>query len=179
MSPRDDRSMKDRLKKALVGIAPTLASALGGPLAGAAVETLGRKVFGADAVSDPSEIERKILARDPAAMARIREAEAEFKTAVLKTNVEAEKIAADDRSNARAREIAIKDRTPAFLGFAVIGGFFVVVGIMLTREVPASAETEFSILLGALATMTAAVVNYYFGSSADSAEKTRLMGGLR
>jgi hypothetical protein len=31
-------------------------------------------------------------------------------------------------------------------------------------------------MLGALATMTAAVVNYFFGSSAGSREKTRLLG---
>ena len=30
-------------------------------------------------------------------------------------------------------------------------------------------------MLGALATMTAAVVNYFFGSSAGSREKTRLI----
>ena len=51
--------------------------------------------------------------------------------------------------------------------------------MMLLRQLPVEAETEFSIMLGALATMTAAVVNYYFGSSAESAEKTRAMGVLR
>ena len=46
---------------------------------------------------------------------------------------------------------------------------------MVARRLPPGAETEFSIMLGALATMTAAVVNYFFGSSAGSREKTRLM----
>jgi hypothetical protein len=46
---------------------------------------------------------------------------------------------------------------------------------MVARRLPPGAETEFSIMLGALATMTAAVVNYFFGSSAGSKEKTRLM----
>ena len=35
-----------------------------------------------------------------------------------------------------------------------------------------------SIMLGALATMTAAVVNYFFGSSAGSREKTRLSDAI-
>jgi hypothetical protein len=50
---------------------------------------------------------------------------------------------------------------------------------MVSRKLPPGAETEFSIMLGALATMTAAVVNYFFGSSAGSREKTMLLSGVK
>ena len=69
----------------------------------------------------------------------------------------------------------MNDWTPSVLGALVILGFFVVLGVMVAKKLPAGAETEFSIMLGALATMTAAVVNYFFGSSAGSREKTRLI----
>ena len=61
----------------------------------------------------------------------------------------------------------------AISGFA--GQVFAVLAIMVAKKLPPGAETEFSIMLGALATMTAAVVNYFFGSSAGSREKTRLI----
>ena len=57
--------------------------------------------------------------------------------------------------------------------------FVTALGVMVARKLPAGAETEFSIMLGALATMTAAVVNYFFGSSAGSREKTLLLTGVR
>ncbi|MEM9840896.1 MAG: hypothetical protein AAF830_17325, partial [Pseudomonadota bacterium] len=62
------------------------------------------------------------------------------------------------------------------LAAAVVVGFFGVLATMLAVDVPTGAETEFSIMLGALATMAASVMNYYFGSSAGSKEKTLLLG---
>lgn len=179
MPETPDRSLKNRLTSAVAGVAPTIATALGGPLAGAAVATLRDKLFGEDASVGDRALEEALMAGDPETMLKVKEAEVSFRKAVLDAGLEARRIAAADRADARAREVATKDRTPAVLGTAVIGGFFAVLGIMLWRDVPTQAETEFSILLGALATMSAAVVNYYFGSSADSAEKTRLMGDLR
>ena len=92
--------------------------------------------------------------------------------------MEERRIAAGDRADARARQTAMDDWTPTVLGALIIIGFFVVLGAMVTRNLPPGAETEFSIMLGALAAMTAAVVNYFFGSSAGSKEKTRLMRGV-
>lgn len=175
---RRDRPFRERLGRALADVAPGLASALGGPMAGAAAEAVRRAVLGEGVADEDAAVEAAIRTATPETLAALRDAELAFARAVLDGQLAAAKIAAADRDNARAREIARRDPTPAVLGFAVITGFFVVVAIMLSREVPPGAETEFSILLGALATMTAAVVNYYFGSSADSHEKTRLIGGF-
>ena len=177
MTKDQDGGLRKRLASALGGVAPTLARALGGPLAGAAAGMVARAITGED---EPSEtMVDAILAGDPSALAAVRMAEIDFRKAVLTTDLEARRIAAGDRADARARQIAVKDITPALLGFGVIGGFFLVLAMMLLRQLPVEAETEFSIMLGALATMTAAVVNYYFGSSAESAEKTRVIGALR
>lgn len=164
--------------RAVSNVAPTLAAALGGPLAGAAVQAVAKAVTGDDA-ADEGEVLTAVLQGDPRSLAELRLAEIDFRKAVLEADNEARRIAAGDRASARTRQQVLKDKTPAILGFGVIAGFFFVLGMMLLRELPTEAETEFSIMLGALATMTAAVVNYYFGSSADSAEKTRVLGGLR
>ncbi|NOX95094.1 MAG: hypothetical protein GXP04_08345, partial [Alphaproteobacteria bacterium] len=46
---------RGKIKRAIAGVAPTLAHALGGPLAGAAVEQLSRAIFG-----KPYEDEEKL-----------------------------------------------------------------------------------------------------------------------
>ena len=178
MKKDDKPGLLDRLGGAIRDVAPTLAGAFGGPLAGAAVGTLSRAIFGRDD-ADEGALEEAILAGDPETLKALKSAEVDFRKAVLNAETEARKIAAGDRANARARQIALKDATPTVLGLAVISGFFFVLTIMLLRELPAEADTEFSIMLGSLATMTAAVVNYFFGSSADSREKTKIMAGKR
>lgn len=171
-APRPAR--RGRLKRAIAGAAPELARALGGPLAGAAVGAIARAVLGEE-TDDEGRIEAAIAAATPEQLLALRRADFEFRLAVLRAGIDDEKIAAEDRASARAREIARRDWTPAAMGGLILFGFFLMLGLMSTRRLPEGMETEFAIMLGALATMTAAVVNYYFGSSAGSREKTRLM----
>lgn len=168
-----------RLRSALARTAPELARALGGPLAGAATEAVARAVLGDDAMAAPPEaIEEAVRAAGPDALLALKRENNAFRVAVLEAAGAEQAIHAADRASARAREVARKDWVPGCLALVVVGGFFAVLAVMLTRRVPAGAETEFSIMLGALATMAAAVMNYYFGSSASSKEKTRLLSGL-
>ncbi|MEM6648788.1 MAG: hypothetical protein AAF603_00900 [Pseudomonadota bacterium] len=171
------KTIRSRLGKAIGEVAPTLAGALGGPLAGAAVETLSKAILGEreGELMDETDLETVILAQSPDTLLALKKAELSFQETLLDAQNEAFRIAASDRANARARQMALKDFTPTILGFTVISGFFAVLAIMLWKELPDRTETEFSIMLGALATMTAAVVNYFFGSSASSREKTKMM----
>ena len=175
---RKKAKSRGKLKRAVAGVAPGLARALGGPLAGAAAEALAQAVFGDDALSGPVDEDRLAAAIEkggPAFVAAAQEAERNFLIALRQADLEEARIASDDRADARARQAALDDWTPSVLGGLIIGGFFIVLATMVARRLPAGAETEFSIMLGALATMTAAVVNYFFGSSAGSREKTRLL----
>ena len=166
-----------RIAEAVADIAPTVATALGGPLAGAAAEALRRAVLGDEAAGDDA-LADAVLARDPRTLLALRRAEYEFKRAVLDAQAEARRVHAADRDSARRREMTVRDRTPSLLAAAVITGFFGALALMLWRDLPASAEPAFAIMLGALSTMTGAVVNYYFGSSAGSKTKDRLLSGV-
>ena len=165
---------RGKIKNAIVRVAPKLAHALGGPLAGAAVEHLSRAIFGAP-MNDEALLSETIASASPEQWLALQIAEREFEVALREASVEEHRIDAGDRANARARHIEMKDRTPMLLGALIIGGFFIVLGVMISHSMPTGVETEFSIMLGALATMTAAVVNYFFGSSSGSKEKTWLM----
>lgn len=175
-SSGDNKTSKPRgrIKRAIARAAPGLARALGGPLAGAAVEQLSRAIFG-DNVVDEDALAEALAVATPEQLLAIKKAEQDFQIALRQAGVEELRIAAGDRSNARERQIKMNDWTPSVLGAVVIIGFFAVLAIMVAKKLPPGAETEFSIMLGALATMTAAVVNYFFGSSAGSREKTRLI----
>ena len=165
---------RGKLKRVIAGVAPQLAHALGGPLAGAAVAQISRAIFGA-ADADEDVIAETLAAASPEHLIALRKAEQDFQIALRGAQLQELKIDADDRASARGRQAAMRDWTPSALGAAIILGFFIVLGAMVARRLPEGTETEFSIMLGALATMTAAVVNYFFGSSAGSKEKTRLI----
>ncbi|WDI32031.1 hypothetical protein PUV54_02355 [Hyphococcus flavus] len=165
---------RGKIKKIIAGIAPGIATALGGPLAGAAVSQLSRAIFGGDDV-DEETLAQTLERASPEHLIALKKAEQEFQIALRQASVEELRIDAGDRANARERQIKMNDWTPSALGALVILGFFIVLGVMVAKKLPVGAETEFSIMLGALATMTAAVVNYFFGSSAGSREKTRLI----
>ena len=168
---------KRRIAKVLGGIAPQLAHALGGPLAGAAVERISGALFGSTK-ADEIAIDLALGNTTPEQITALKLADLEFQRMLRETTIEQSRIAAADRADARQHAQITQNRTPSVIGALVIFGFFLVLGAMVARKLPAGAETEFSIMLGALATMTAAVVNYFFGSSAGSKEKTHLMASM-
>jgi len=171
---KTDKRARGRIKRAIAQTAPRLARALGGPLAGAAVAQISRAIFGAPD-ADETLISETLATLSPEHLVALKKAEHEFALALRQASVEEHRIAAADRASARARQVEMRDWMPSALGVLIILGFFIVLAAMVSRRLPAGAETEFSIMLGALATMTAAVVNYFFGSSAGSKQKTRLM----
>ena len=66
--------MNDLLSGLLKSVAPTLATAVAGPLGGAAVSAIANKL----GVSDSVEEVAKAIAGDPAATAKLQELELEF-----------------------------------------------------------------------------------------------------
>ncbi len=169
-----NKQARGKIKRVITDIAPTLAHALGGPLAGVAVSKISQAIFGTSD-KDEKALGAVIANATPEQWILIKKAEQEFVLALRAAKIEEQRIHASDRSNARARQVDLNDWMPSALGALIILGFFIVLSVMISRRLPDGAETEFSIMLGALATMTAAVVNYYFGSSVGSKEKTRLM----
>lgn len=172
------KAARGRLKRAVASAAPEIAGALGGPLAGAAAAAVARAIFGKEAASEDA-LADAVEKASPEQLIALARADSEFRIAMRKADVEEARVDASDRASARARQQAMQDWTPSVLGALIIAGFFLTLAAMVSKRLPPGAETEFSIMLGALATMTAAVVNYFFGSSAGSREKTRLLGGQK
>lgn len=83
-------------------------------------------------------------------------------------------LAVQDRDGARSREIGVKDHTNKILAFVIIGAFVCLVASTLLGY--AKVESALAgTLVGYLSAKAEQVLNYYFGSSAGSAQKTELL----
>ncbi len=162
-------------KKVVGTVAPSLATALGGPLAGVAVRTIATQLLG-DEKANEQQVEEAIAAASPQTLIRLREIDAEFKKTMSDAGIQLEKIAADDRANARQREVGAHDSwTPRVLAAVVVGGFLWCVYAVLSGYIKELKDPMIATLVGTMIGYTSAkadqVISYYFGSSASSKAK--------
>ena len=161
--------------KATIGaVAPTLATALGGPLAGAAVKAISSAVLGKEDATE-SELEASVATQSPDTLLKLKQADQDFKLQMQKLGVDLERIAAEDRNSARQREIAVHDKTPAILAYSVTLGFFTTLWYTFVKGMPSEGGEALLIMLGSLGTAWSGIIAYYYGSSAGSARKDTLL----
>lgn len=159
-------------KKVVGTVAPTLATALGGPLAGVAVKTIATQLLGKPDATE-ADVEAAVLGADPQTLIRLKEIDAEFKTTMINAGIKLEEIAAADRSSARQREISTGDSwTPRILAAFVVVITIILEGYVMLNGL-SSTVNEFVVgrILGTLDTATGMVLAYYFGSSVSSRSK--------
>ena len=155
-------------------VAPTIATALGGPLAGLATKTLSEALLG-NSDGSPDEIAAALGSATPDQLAKLREIDANFKVTMKKLDIDLAQIDAGDRDSARKREIALKDNTPMLLAGVVCFGFFGTLIGLLLYGLPPRGQDAVLILLGALSAAFTAIVNYYYGSSSGSKAKEQII----
>lgn len=166
--------MSDFLKTAggiLATIAPTIASVLGGPLAGMATTALINGLgLSPDATQD--EVLQAVAKATPEQLIKLKEIEAQLVLDLKKLDVDLAKLSVDNTKDARAREIATKDWTPRVLAGLIVGLYIGVQYYVLAHVLEPG---QINIVMRSLGTLDAAlglVLGYYFGSSASSAAKT-------
>ena len=151
-------------------IAPGIATALGGPLAGLAVTAIS-KALGIDEKDVQNTIESGKLTSDQ--LASIKQAEIELQKQANELGLDFEKLATDDRKSARDMQVATKSYIPAVLAIGVTIGFFgILVGLMTDNVTKSDALL---LMLGSLGTAWTAIVSFYFGSSAHSEKQTDML----
>lgn len=159
-------------------VAPALATALGGPLAGVATRAIAAKVVGKESASE-AEVEAAILGASGSDLVKLKEVEARFAAEMTDAGVELERVAAADRASARDRQASTGDWTPSVLGLAVIVGFFGVLAYIFRYGLPAEGSEVLLLMVGALGAMTSQVGNYFFGSSVGSKTKETIIADLK
>jgi hypothetical protein len=152
-------------------IAPTVASALGGPLAGMAVSAIS-KAIGVDEKEVGDLISNNKLTAEQVAQIKIAEIELQKQAQELGLNFE--KLAVDDRKSAREMQAATRSIVPPALAAIVTVGFFGILVMMLLGKVDSN-NPAILMMLGSLGTAWTGIIAYYFGSSAGSQAKTDLL----
>jgi hypothetical protein len=160
-------------------VAPTVATMIGGPLAGMAATVVGRVLLGRgdDAATSVAEAETAIAsaAATPEGLIRLRDLQNEMEKARIAASIRLEEISASDRDSARHREAVVQDKTPRTLGILVVGTFLAY-AIYATYLDPSAGTIN--LIIGWLGGVATSVITYYFGSSAGSRDKTGQMGDL-
>lgn len=154
-------------------IAPTLATALGGPLAGLAVDAVG-KAFGWEGATREKV---EALLTGPMSgeqIAAIKLAELDLIKHERELGFKFEELLTKDRDSARQREAAVKDNTNKILAYVVVGAFIAMVASILMGWSKAESVMA-GTLVGYLSAKAEQVLAYYFGSTKGSADKTALI----
>lgn len=155
-------------------VAPSIATAVGGPLAGMAMREISEALLGRpDATED--ELVEAAKSATPDQLLALKQAEQSFVVRMRELDVDLERISNEDRSSAREREAKTGDHTPKYLAGAVTLGFFGVLSWMIAYGLPDNGGEAMLVMLGTLGTAWGAIVSYYFGSSAGSREKNEVI----
>jgi len=151
-------------------IAPTIATALGGPLAGLAIEAVS-KAIGIDAKDVQSTISEGKLTADQIML--IKQAEIEMAARAQEMGLDFAKLNVEDRKSAREMQAETRSYIPAILAISVTIGFFGILVGMMTETFKTS--DPLMLMLGSLGTAWTGIIAFYFGSSAGSQAKDDLL----
>jgi hypothetical protein len=167
-------SLLDQFGPLLGQIAPTIATALGGPLAGVAVKALSNVLLGHENGSE-DDVKAAMATATPEQLTALKKIDADFKVQMKELDIDLERIAAGDRDSARKMQTETKDWVPKLLAIVITLGFFGILVWMLVQGMPQTGTEALLMMLGALGTAWTGVVNFYYGSSAGSKAKNDML----
>jgi len=159
----------------LIGsVAPTIATALGGPVAGMAVKALSGALFGHDSATE-EEIQTALANPTGDQLAALKKIDADFAVQMKSLDIDLERIAAGDRASARDMQKETKDWIPRALAVTVTIGFFGILLYMLVYGLPTTGNEALLLLLGALQTAWMGIIAFYFGASSSDTAKDKMI----
>ena len=160
-------------KKIVGNLAPTLATALGGPLAGTATKYIADKLLGNESATE-ADIEAFISGANPEQLAKLKEIDNKFAVDMAKLDVDVFKLEVEDKKS--ARQLAEKNMWPQItLSVIFIGGYFALVFVLFSGKVTITDDIRdmANILLGVLTASIPSIMQFWFGSSHGSKTKDK------
>ena len=117
-------SFTDTLKSFVSTVAPTLGTALGGPLGGMAAQYIANAL--AAKGTSQKDLQTAMVGATPDQLLALKKANDDFETKITELGIERDKLVFDDLASARAMQIATRDPTAGRLAWTIIAGFLVV-----------------------------------------------------
>ena len=166
-----------KLKEIVRTVAPALATALGGPLAGSAVRVLSEKFLG-KADGTPEELEPILASATPEQLIELKKLDNDFKGRLIEAGIKIEEIDAADRLSARGMFTATRDPTVTILTIPVVIVWGTVQYALFTQAIPQGSHDMIVRMLGTLDAALLTVMTFWFGSSRGSKDKTDAIAAL-
>lgn len=157
----------------LDGVLPVLATALGGPLAGAAAKFVADKLGLSESTIEA--VKAAVQGASPEQLVRLKEIDAELDKFFAGLGIKLEEIAAGDRANARELLRNTRSFIPAVLSVVYTVGYFGVLLGMAAGKLKTEDSQALLLLLGSLTAGQGAVLAFWFGTTNDSGRKTDLL----
>ena len=154
----------------LMKLVPTIATCLGGPLAGLAVTAVS-KALGIDEDKVQNVIDSGKLNAEQ--IASLKQAEIALQEQAQELGLNFEQLAVQDRASARDLQKETKSIIPPVLSILVTIGFFGILGGLMSGKIATS--DALMLMLGSLGTAWTGIIAFYFGSSASSQAKDQMI----
>ncbi len=154
-------------------VAPTVATGLGGPMAGMAMKVITDQFGG----TPSSDIEEMLVAGDPDALVLLKQTEANFKVRMRELDISEEQLHSDDRKDARGMAAKLGTVAPQLaLTFLAIVAFAAVLYVLVIQSniIPAENKDIVIFLVGQLSTFVGMGYSFFLGSSKGSHDKTQM-----
>jgi len=153
--------MKFGLIKNVIGaVAPTLGTALGGPMGGMAAKMI------ADVLGVPNNsksIEKAMAEATPEQMLELKKVEQDFEVKMKELEVDVFALETADIQDARGK--FSKDWTARIIGVLVVGGFMGYIFLVTLQPPEQNSEALINLVLGYLGGLASAIISFYFGAS--------------
>mgnify|MGYP003630920226 FL=1 len=150
------------LKTVIGTVAPSLGTALGGPMGGMAAN-LVTKALGIDAKSSPKQMQAAVEKATPEQLAALKKVETEFEVRMKELDVDLFKLETADVQEARN---AFKgDWTPKVFGLVALFGFVGYIFLVTLQPPSENSDTIVSLVLGYLGGLVSGISSFYFGAS--------------
>jgi len=163
-------------KSIVKSIAPVIGTALGGPMAGAAIKMLSATLLGNETGTE-AELEEFIATASPDQLLKIRQIDNEFKLKMKALGVDVFELEVKDRDSARVHN---KDHfMPALLclllTMMVAAGSY---GLMV-HTIPPENSSILYMVFGQVLTAWAGSIAYWVGTTKSSSDKSKSMGLIK
>lgn len=151
--------MKEWIK--IVGdLAPTVATALGGPYAGMAVKALKKGLFGDESCSD-DELSKMLMT--PEGMIHLKKIENDFLVQMEEIGLKRDQLSVEDRKSARKMAIDTTLAPQIILSALVIFGFFYFSAYVVNLPLGETQAAIVNQIIGALIMGLGMVLKFWFG----------------
>jgi hypothetical protein len=155
-----------KLKDLIGGIAPSIGTAMGGPLGGMAAQVLAG-ALGCEPT--PQAVEKAFETATPEQLAQIKKAEYDFEAKMAELEVDLYKLEVKDKQDARTH--FAKDWVAKSIGLIMVL-FFCSYIAMITIMPPEQNSMELiNLVLGYMGGLVSAVISFYFGASSPDNTK--------